>query len=253
MSLTTFAEALLAPSTPCPAGFHAWNGSDPAARLAVYRNNVTLSLIDALADSFPVTRALVGDAFFRAMAKLYLEQSPPRTPVLALWGEDFADFIAGFPPAATLAYLPDVARLEMAWIHAYHAADAAPLPHDALALALNHPDALPALRFELHPSLRLLVSPFATASLWAAHQGDGALADVDITSPETVLIIRTGLDVCLIRLPDSAATFIAGLRDGLPLGDAAFLAQSEHPGFDLSDALAVLIRQDALIALRPLP
>lgn len=247
--LTDFAGALLAPSAPCPAGFRAWNGSDPAARLAVYRNNVTLSLIDALTDSFPVTSALVGDAFFRAMARAYLEKHPPRTPVLALWGEYFADFIAGFPPAAALAYLPDVARLEMAWVLAYHAADAVPLPRDVLVQALSQPATLPALRFALHPSLRLLTSPFAMASIWAAHQGDEELADVDITAPEAVLVIRTGLDVCLLRLPSGAATFIAGLRDGRPLGEAALAAQSAHSDFDLSSALALLIRQDALVAL----
>ena len=35
--------------------------SEAARRFAVYRNNVVSSLVDALADTFPVTQQLVGD------------------------------------------------------------------------------------------------------------------------------------------------------------------------------------------------
>jgi len=61
-----FAQRLLKPDLPCPSGLKTWNGSDPAPRFAVYRNNVVVSLVDALAQTFPVTQALVGEAFFRA-------------------------------------------------------------------------------------------------------------------------------------------------------------------------------------------
>ena len=56
-----FAAALLDSRQGCPAGLRTWNGSDPAARLAVYRNNVVSSLIDALADTFPVAIAFPSD------------------------------------------------------------------------------------------------------------------------------------------------------------------------------------------------
>ena len=63
-----FAAALLDPQRPCPEGLFSANGADPASRFAVYRNNVQSSLINALADSYPVVLQLVGDEFFRAMA-----------------------------------------------------------------------------------------------------------------------------------------------------------------------------------------
>ena len=71
---SAFADALLDPARPCPPGLRTWNGSDPARRLAVYRNNVVSSLIDALADTFPVVQRLVGTEFFRAMAGVF---APP--------------------------------------------------------------------------------------------------------------------------------------------------------------------------------
>ena len=48
MNQTTLAAALLDPGLPCPPGFTTWNGSDPTRRLAVHRNNIVVSLIDAL-------------------------------------------------------------------------------------------------------------------------------------------------------------------------------------------------------------
>lgn len=73
-----FAAALLDPARPAPAGLTSWNGSDPAQRFAVYRNNVTVSLIDALADTFPVVQALVGVDFFRTMAREFVRATSTR-------------------------------------------------------------------------------------------------------------------------------------------------------------------------------
>jgi hypothetical protein len=121
--LEQFAKALLAPGQPCPEGLFSHNGADPASRFAVYRNNVHSSLISALADGYPVTRQLVGDGFFRAMAGLYVQAYPPTSPLLNEYGSDLAAFIQGFAPAASVPYLADVARLEHLRINAYHAAD----------------------------------------------------------------------------------------------------------------------------------
>ena len=84
-----FAAALLDPACPCPSGLKTWTGGDPARRFQVYRNNVVASLIDALADTFPVTLELVGDTFFRAMAGVFVRGCPPRSPILAFYGDDF--------------------------------------------------------------------------------------------------------------------------------------------------------------------
>ena len=82
-----FYQALGSPEGPLPTGLHTWNGSDPGRRFAVYRNNVLASLIDALADSFPVVQALVGEPFFRAMAQIYVRECPPESPILAEYGD----------------------------------------------------------------------------------------------------------------------------------------------------------------------
>ncbi|HSQ08146.1 MAG TPA: DNA-binding domain-containing protein [Chromatiaceae bacterium] len=49
-------------------------------RFGVYRNSVAVSLAGVPADTFPVTRELVGDAFVEAMARCFVAAEPPRSP-----------------------------------------------------------------------------------------------------------------------------------------------------------------------------
>jgi len=243
-----FAATLLAPGLPCPAGLRAWNGSDPTARLAVYRNNVVSSLIDAVADTFAVTQELVGEAFFRAMASVFVRQHPPRSRVLAHYGAEFADFVDGFEPARAVPYLADVARLEQARVLAFHAADADPLTAERLGAAMSSGEDLGLLKLVCHPSTSVVVSEHAIVSLWAAHQGDRDLSAVDPALPESALVVRSGLDVLVLRLPSGAARFVIALQAGAGLADAAALATGEAADFDLPKMLALLMGHGALIA-----
>lgn len=198
-----FAEALLARDFDCPPGLRTWNGSDPGPRFAVYRNNLVVSLVDALADTYPVVQEMVGVEFFRAMAREFVHVRPPASPVLAHYGAGFAEFIEDFPPAAGLPYLPDLARLELMRVEVYHAADDAPLRSEDIALLLADADLRPPARLDLHPAARVLCSRHAVASLWAAHQADdvnAALAQVDPAVAEIALVLRNGLDVLVLRI-----------------------------------------------------
>lgn len=244
-----FAAALLDPDAPCPAGLTAWNGSDPARRFAVYRNNVVVSLIDALADTFPVTLELVGDEFFRAMAGVFVRAAPPKSALLAEYGEGFPAFIERFEPTRSVPYLADMARLELLWVRAFHAADADPLTPEQVARALANPERLPALRAICHPSLGILRSDYALVSLWAAHQSIGDLASVDPAVPETALVVRTGLEVQVVSLPLGGDVLVAGFTSGLSLGDATARAASVHADFDLTASFALLLRYSALCSL----
>jgi hypothetical protein len=78
-NFASFAASLLDRARPAPRGISAWNGSDPAVRFDVFRNNVIVSLVGALADTFPVTRELVGDDVFYAMSRCFVAAEPPRS------------------------------------------------------------------------------------------------------------------------------------------------------------------------------
>ena len=240
-SQSTFAHALLNPELPCPSGLTTWNGSDPAQRFALYRNNVMVSLIDALADSYPVVQALVGEEFFRAMARVFAMAHPPRSPVMAYYGHDLADFVQSFAPAAPVPYLADVARLEMARVWAYHAADVPPLALEAVQAALADPAQLTRLQLTLHPSVHVIPSAFAVVDLWAAHQGEADMASVDTDQPQAALVFRHGLAVNTLGLTAGVAQFVSTLQAGKTLPDAASAALELDPEFDLTQALTLLL------------
>ncbi len=261
-----FAQALLDPQRAIPAGVRCWNGSDPAIRFAVYRNNIVVAWVDALADQFPVTAELVGDAFFRAMARVFVQQHPPRSRLIAFVGTPFADFIASFPPAQSVPYLADVARLEMSRIRACHAADTSVLSADAIGSALSAPEQLARATFVLHPSVHVLSSPFAIFSLWAAHQGALDIAQVDPQIAQQVLVFRDGLDVQSLQITVGAWRFLNALRSGAALAQAAHAAQAEaniavdmqpdahsQNPFDLAGAIALLLRYPLVTHMEPLP
>lgn len=240
-----FAEALLNDACVCPPGLLAWNGSDPVQRFAVYRNNVKVSLIDALADTYPVTQAMVGEDFFRAMARLYVSAEPPRSPVLAWYGDSFPDFVQRFPPASGLPYLADLARLEKRYVQAYHAADATALPIADLTDLLTDANALARVRFGLHPALETVHSRYPVVSLWIAHQGQtpaNSLGEINLEQGEAALLMRQGLAVQIFRTEAGAVQFIDALRSGATFADAANTAIP----FDLSAALELLLRCAAI-------
>lgn len=246
-----FSAALFDPELPCPSGLRAWNGSDPAARFAVYRNNVVSSLIDALVDTFPVVQALVGEEFFRAMAGIFVRDRPPQSKLLAFYGDEFPAFIQAFEPARAVPYLADVARLEMARVLAYHAMDAAPMDAQLVQAALARSERLPQLRLQLHPAAQVIASSHAVVSIWAAHQSAAEvdLSAVDIERPEQALVFRRELDVVVVPLGLGAARFCAALLDGAQLSAAAGLAQQEEASFELSATLAALFNHGALCAI----
>jgi hypothetical protein len=248
-SQADFAAALFDPALPCPAGLKVWNGSDPARRLAVYRNNVIASLVDALAETFPVVQELVGTDFFRAMAAVFVRQAPPRSRILARYGQAFADFVERFEPARAVPYLADMARLEFARVRAYHAADAGPVAGEAFALAMANPDRIAELRLVCHPSLSAVESRFAVVSIWAAHQGQGDLATIDPSQPQDAIALRAGLEVLVLHAPPGGAAFVAALLRGQCFGEAVSSAAASAPDFDPAAVLSLLAHQGALTAI----
>jgi hypothetical protein len=245
-----FGAALLDAELPPPGGLRVPSGDTAARRFAVYRNNVLVSLVDALAARFPVAEQIVGTEFFRAMAQAFATAAPPRSPLLMTYGDTFPDFIAAFPPAAGVPYLADVARLEAARTRAHHAADVAPLPDAALrALAAREGERLLACRLTLHPSAEVLRSPFAIATIWAAHQGDDVPRTLDPEIPEDVLVARPEMAVEVTRLPPGGGTFVAKLGEGATLAEAAETALGAEPAFDPTANLVALIAARVIISV----
>src|ERR1700748_1281019 len=123
-----FAPGLIDPAIEAPRDVVAAPGKGAVKRYNVYRNNVTVSLIDALAAIYPAVQRITGADFFRAMARFHVRATPPTSPLLFEYGRDFPAFIQSYEYAEPMPWLADIARVERAWLDAYHAEDAASLP-----------------------------------------------------------------------------------------------------------------------------
>lgn len=233
-SQAELAAALLQPTAAVP-------GRLPPDRFAVYRNNVVAGLIEALAVAYPAVAALVGERFFRAVAAAFVRERPPRSPVLIHYGAGFADFLAAFAPAQGVPFVADVARVERAWLEAFHAAEAVPTPIAVLARLSE--ETLSACRFRLHPSFRLVASRWPVVSLWAANTGRAEHAAVDLRRAETALVLRPGDRVLVSASSAPEASFFADLAAGRSFGESALAAA---PGIDLGQALGRLFALGAV-------
>ncbi len=245
-----FASALLDPALPVPSMITGAKGSPSLRRFAVYRNNVIAGLVAALAARYPVVHRLVGEELFADMARDYVRRQPPRSPVLALYGDTFPAFIETFAPAASVEYLADVARLELARGRAYHAADVAPVAADAFATI--DPTLLGALQTVLHPSVSVVSSRFPIVSIWEAHQSE-ELKPVTRWSSEAALVVRPVLDVDVWRLPSGGAAFLHSLAGGATLTAAVEAGAATVEDFDATVNLAVLIGARAVVGLGRAP
>ncbi|MBV6753569.1 DNA-binding domain-containing protein [Pseudomonas chlororaphis] len=106
-------------------------GAKAQAGLSVYQNNYRAQLLGCLEEAFPQVRAWIGAEAFFAAAVTHIDQHPPHAWTLDAYPQGFG---------ATLARLfPDNPEVhELAWIEraldeSFVAADAEPLPMEALA------------------------------------------------------------------------------------------------------------------------
>ncbi|MFC5066506.1 DNA-binding domain-containing protein [Flaviflagellibacter deserti] len=244
-----FTAGLLDPARPPPDMVSGPGGKASVRRYAVYRNNVTVSLIDALAASFPATRRITGPDFFRAVARSHIRETPPTSPLLFEYGRDFPDFIERYEYAQAMPWLADVARVERAWLDAYHAADAEPLA--SALLASIPPERLADTVFMPHPATFVVRSRYPAVTIFAANRSGGPVGRIEAAGPEDALVTRPGLDVFVRHLPPGGAVFVSHLISAKPLGAAAAAAFAESAEFDLSANIAGMLNAGAFTAAQP--
>lgn len=197
--------------------------------LKVYANNLMHALVSALRDTFPVMNATLGDDTFTALAVAYARANPPVRDVLLIWyGGDFPRFINA-TGVADAPWLADLARLEWAWLEAYHASEAAPLPPAAFARLT--PEQLVAARIRLHPSVRLLRCARDIEPIWRRNRGgfDATAGGDHGDRSFRLAVMRPFAEVVVRRLSAPVFDCLVRLGEGAAFGEAAGgLAEAGH-------------------------
>jgi hypothetical protein len=224
------------------------NGIPGDQRLGIYRNNAYQSFTQSLRGTYPVVERLVGEEFFRYAAREYITQYPATSGNLHDFGGSFCEFLSAFEPAASLTYLPDVARLEWYYERVYYEAHSPPL--NPAALTGVPEERYGDLRFVLNPACRLLRSDYPILRIWQVGQAEYEdEPSVDFNSGgDTLLLIRTRtLNVEIQRIETGEFTLLHGLADGLDFAAACEAALDSQADFDVAASFRKHIAQGALI------
>lgn len=206
-------------------------GRAGAPGMDVYRGNVFGNWSLALSGAYPIVRKIVGEEFFRGLAREYARSHPSASGDLNEYGTQLAAFVSDFPHTRDLPYLPDVARMEWLAHRAYYAADAAAFSLDAVG-ELSRPT--------LTPACALLTSEWPLSRIWTVHQDDyeGEI-EVDLgAGAERILVHRPKWRAQVRSLAPGDYRFLDMARCGATLGEALEAALAEDPAFDPALALA---------------
>lgn len=239
---TVFRDALLDPDCDIPKGLSDGGHRPADKRFNVYRNNVTVSLMEAMNTGFPMVIRIIGRENMDGLTRMFVRAHPPTSQLMMHYGDRFPDFLSEIPQLAHLGYLPDVARLDLSVRRSYHASDAEPMDPADLAT-----DSLMECSLRLAPALQLLRSDWPLYDIWRFNTQKDAPQPNPVA--QDVLVVRPDYDPEPHLLPDGGATWISALQNGQSVGDALDLVHRDLKTFDLTTMLTLLITGQALISL----
>lgn len=130
----------------CPPDLFAGDVAAIVSGLKAHAATVAAARHSALSDSFPRTRALLGEARFDGRAALYLQEEGICALSLDDLGRDF--------PSALDGAASDLARIEWAWLESYRAPDGPALTLASLA-GLDASEIVE-IRCSAHPANRMV-------------------------------------------------------------------------------------------------
>lgn len=224
---TRWAKALLHGPAHVPWDAFAADQDAIVRAMKIHANTINHARLVALEDSFPRTRAHVGEAAFNQLSRRYLDCGRAAGLRHNRIGSAFPEFLAENSGLAALATL---AAAERAWLAAYHAAEAPPLR--MADIANLSPDAM----------LRVAVTRHPAAAIVPIAPRFAAFFDKDLWQDARLLLITRPEAAVLVCAVDAAtAAFLPSRADVTELG-----AMLEQGGEDSAAALAQLIEAGAL-------
>jgi len=161
--------------------------------------------------------------------------------VLYRLGNKLPEFLDTFHDAADLPYLPDVARLEVAWTEAYHAKDTHPIPPEILQKFPE--EQLGDILLAPIPSVRFVTSKYPIGKIWTANL-PGAEPSETISlddGGETVMVYRPDTRVVVRPISNGAHAFLMALSSKQNIAQAMSTALASDPSFSIVDELRNLL------------
>jgi Putative DNA-binding domain len=197
-----------------------------SSRIDLYRGNARTHWRAALANAYPVLLAMVGHAYFDALALEYARAYPSQSGDLNGFGHGMPAFLENYEADPSFRYFADVARLEWSLHAAYFAADVTPFtPQQWLEVGA---DSLLSAQLVVHPACATIASHYAIADIWQAHQ-PGGIFPTRLDVPTWALVVRPQWQPTILVHSEASHTAFVALQRGMTLNralDAAFTVDS---------------------------
>lgn len=214
--------------------------------LAVYRNTVIHGAVEALRANYPVVEQIIGAEMFEHVAVDFVSTCPPATPVLAMFGAEFADWLTHQSWIDDLPYLADVARIERLHIQSLFALDAQSLSAEQIERDPSD------VKLRLHPATFFIWLATPAMSIWLAHQRPVSREIAPEWKAEGALFARpTPFVVHAPRIGRAAHRMLAGIRVGETVGSAIAASKSLYPDEDCPAVFASLVSLGVFAAPSP--
>ncbi len=222
------------------------HGFQPAQRINIYRNNISSTLADTLADIYPVSCAMVGGDFFRSMASRYNRSHPSASGNLHDYGTRLPAFMRNMPELADLPFLPTIAEIDWACHIAYHAASLPELGIDSL----NHcsVDDYEHLLFTLHPAVQAICSEFPIYDIWKFATSDDQNSSIPDTrsGSQQVLVYRKEGLVRVANIDIDLFKIFERIGERQTLGKIFPSILKSNPNYNLQQGLYQLFTFNAI-------
>ncbi len=191
---------------------------------------------------------ILGDEAFDAVASEYVTRSPPSSPVLAGYGEGFADFLAKHPLAGELSYLTAVAQIDRLRVECHLAADAPAF--DLEDLVRLSTEEWSRCRVTLHPATRMAWFKLPAPSIWVAHLDPERVEIAPEWQAEGILVARCDGAVGGHVIGPCEHRILHGLRLGETVGHAALAASRLYASANISRAFRTIVASGALTSVQ---
>jgi hypothetical protein len=216
---------------------------------AVYRNNSTTAAIDVLAGAYPTVRKILGKSAFNSVALGFFRSNPPKSPVMAHYGDRFAAYGDLWTRSARFPYLSDVARIDRMHIESHLTHDS---PHDrGLDPAQISDSEWAQTEAILNPATRFRWFATPAPSVWLALQRN-AVRDVVAPprDPNGILFTRPFGAVEAMEINRVDFRLLKGLAQGRSVADAALHAAEAAPQANVGAAFKRLLDSGAIHSFR---
>ncbi|HEY3666446.1 MAG TPA: DNA-binding domain-containing protein [Polyangiaceae bacterium] len=199
-------------------------------RLEIYREQFWLRHTSSLVEDFPGVSGILGQQAWAALIEGYLEAHPPHSYTLRDLGLRLPQYIADQSTLEHHELCTDMARLELAYLEIFDAADVPPITPDALT-GLSE-EAWQGVRIGFHPALRVFKSAYPVAALRRQLiEAQSSAQRVRMPAPEPCwqLLFRRNLQLFHEPLSQGAYALLSALTRRVPLLAACEQAQAEVP------------------------